>query len=319
MSYLSLGTQAAAVGASAASTSYTSSAKTELADQEAADYRSLASIESSGVRALADIEAKAAETTAADEAYAARYDGAVKANEALVAAENTARVYDARAEADTYNAEISRQKALSAKGKAGAEANDFRRAETARVSTARARQAASGIALEGSPLMVNEALLQEVEFGAQRLVNTGDIEAARLRSEAKLQDRYAYRETQTAANARAAGAKTATYAVDSAEIKAQSALTSGKTKSEGYRAAADIKAEGALAAADIKATSTTKRGKVESKSAKLAGTADTLKGLSGVASSADTLLSKGGGWGTSTTSSLSNDTTYSPAVTGSLY
>ena len=160
-------------------------------------------------------------------AHAARYQGAVDANTALINSENAARSSEARAAADRFNAAVSEQLAESETERAGAEATDFRRAQSARQASSRARLAASGLALEGSPLMVDENIFSEIEFGAARLVHAGQVTATRLRNQATLLRRSADFDTETAINTREAGRKTAQWAVEGGEIRADAARLAG--------------------------------------------------------------------------------------------
>ena len=160
-------------------------------------------------------------------AAAARYQGAVDANMALISAENTARTLEAKAEADLFNAEVAEQMAGSETHRAGAEASDFRRAESARLSSSRARQAASGFELEGSPLMVDENIFTQAEFGAQRVAHAGQVTSTRLRNEAKLLRRSSLLGRESAWRAREAGKQTAEYAVQGGDIRGGAASIAG--------------------------------------------------------------------------------------------
>lgn len=122
-----------------------------------------------------------------------------------VKAENFARSAEARAEGDTFNAAASRQLATSELQRAGAGAEDFRRLQGSRLASRRAVTAASGLAMEGSPLMVDESIFQNIDFGAGRLGFEGDINASRLRNQASLLDFSATRERESAGFARTAG------------------------------------------------------------------------------------------------------------------
>lgn len=137
-----------------------------------------------------------------------------------VETENRARQFDANAIADEFNAKVSRQLAEAEIERAKAAATDFRRDEGAKAATSRAVQAASGVAFEGSPLMVDETLFQEIEFSAMRIGHAGDVAAARLRTQSDLLRFSAANNRVSAANARAAGAYTSESIKDSAFINA---------------------------------------------------------------------------------------------------
>lgn len=158
---------------------------------------------------------------------AARFKGAADANMALINAENTARAAEARAAADTFNATVAEQLAVSESERAGAEAGDFRRAQNARVASSHARQAASGLALEGSPLLVNETMFQEIEFGAQRIAYGGQLASSRARNQASLLNFSSKIETDNARRAREAGKITADYALQAGELNADAAQIKG--------------------------------------------------------------------------------------------
>jgi hypothetical protein len=158
---------------------------------------------------------------------AARYQGAAEANKALIEAENAARSAEARAEADEFNAKVSEQQAISEEQRAGAEAHDFRRAQSARQAAQRARSAASGVALEGSPLLVDQAIFQEIEFSVQRIVHGGQVVSGRLRNQATLQRYSADVERMNADTARKTGRISADYAIQAGDIKARGARIAG--------------------------------------------------------------------------------------------
>lgn len=164
-------------------------------------------------------------------AGASRYQAAVNANEVLVNAENTARGYEGQAEADTFNAKLADQLAMSAEDVAGAEAHDFRRTQGAKLATSRATRAASGLALEGSPLMVDENIFAQIEYGVSRIAYGGQLESGRLRNQSKLLLSEADRLTESARLARESGRKSADYALGAGEYAAAGALASGSAKS----------------------------------------------------------------------------------------
>ena len=110
------------------------------------------------------------------QAVAAKFQGQVEAANA-----------EAQADAYKFNSKVATQMARSTEQVAVAEAGDFRRAGSAALASRRAAAAAGGVSLsEGSPLMVNERILSEVEFGAARIINAGDIVSTRQLNEAEL-------------------------------------------------------------------------------------------------------------------------------------
>jgi hypothetical protein len=193
----------------------------------------------SGITSLigAKTQADGAIATGAMKAHAARYEGAVAANRALVEAENQARMAEARAEADLFNSKVSDQMAGSETERAGAEANDFRKAQSARIASSRAQRAASGLALEGSPLMVDEAVFTEVEYGAQRLVHAGQVTATRLNNQGRLLRRSSGFDRETARTVRLAARDTARYSQEAGELVARGAKVGADFGAAGARIA----------------------------------------------------------------------------------
>ena len=149
---------------------------------------------------------------------------------ARVQAENSARQSEAHAEADTLNAEIARQQAQSERERAAAEALDYRRSQGAKLASRRATFAAGGLALEGSPLLVDDSIFQEIEFGAQRIAHAGSLAETRLKNQASLLDTSAERNRQSADFARKAGDFTAKSARTASIIDALSAGVKGATQ-----------------------------------------------------------------------------------------
>src|SRR3990167_6639620 len=99
--------------------------------------------------------------------------------------------YEEKAKVDRFNALVAEQEAKSEMDATRADVSDFRKAQSARVAASRARQAASGFALEGSPLLVEKATLSEIEFGVSRLIHAGQVKATRLKTQASLLRRSA--------------------------------------------------------------------------------------------------------------------------------
>lgn len=122
-------------------------------------------------------------------------------------AEGRAEAFNAeeRARVDRFNALVAEQEAKSEMDATRADASDFRKAQSARVAASRARQAASGFALEGSPLLVDEATLSEIEFGVSRIVHAGQVKSTRLKTQASLLRRSAETEDINAKLAKRAG------------------------------------------------------------------------------------------------------------------
>lgn len=113
---------------------------------------------------------------------------------------------EARAEADRFNAEVARQRAESEEQATRGDIRDFRSRQSARLAASRASRAGGGIAsLQGSPLLVDEAAAQEIEFGVQRIAGRGAQRAHRLRQRGSLLDVSARNERTNAGLSRTAG------------------------------------------------------------------------------------------------------------------
>lgn len=110
-----------------------------------------------------------------------------------------------RAAADRYDAAVAEDMARSEMEGAQADASDFRREQSARVAASRAVAAGSGFTMEGSPMMIDEAGLAEIEFGVQRIVHAGEVRAHRLRQKGELLERRAGVEDRNAGYALQAG------------------------------------------------------------------------------------------------------------------
>ncbi|MDP2618649.1 MAG: hypothetical protein Q8P46_00490 [Hyphomicrobiales bacterium] len=106
-------------------------------------------------------------------------------------AETSARQDEEKAAVDLFNAKVAEQEAVAEMETAEGDAVDFRRAQSARVAASRAVMAGSGFTLEGSPILVDQAALAEIELGVQRVLHTGRSKAATLRQEGTLLTRRA--------------------------------------------------------------------------------------------------------------------------------
>jgi len=131
--------------------------------------------------------------------------GKADAFNAQVEAENRARQADAQSEADIFNAKVARQLAESETRQGAANAKDYRRTQSARAASRRAIVSASGVSMEGSPLLVDEAIFQEIEFGAQRIAFDSMTKSSRARNAASLLERSAWHNKETARIARETG------------------------------------------------------------------------------------------------------------------
>lgn len=177
--------------------------------------------------AAGELELKAAGL----ESRAARYsaDGIAAATgaamfDALLEGEIDANNFEAQAWAAEFNSKVAGQMARHAKESGKIDASDFRRQQGARVANNRAAQAASGFALAGSPMLVDQSIMAEVELGASRLEHAGDVEFFRGLTEQSLLKRESLVFKASADLARKAGAINASYAREAGEISRRAAL-----------------------------------------------------------------------------------------------
>jgi hypothetical protein len=105
---------------------------------------------------------------------------AKKAGEAQQAA------YEAKAKADLFNAAVANNRAASERDAAAAAAQDYTREGSRKLGAALALQGASGVTPEGSPLMVNSAMIREIALGKERTIFTGEKRARALQDEESL-------------------------------------------------------------------------------------------------------------------------------------
>jgi hypothetical protein len=164
--------------------------------------------------------------------------GIAGANLGAKAAKYEARVASTNflneAEAHKFNAKVADQMAENTRDVARAEAMDFRRAGSGKLATRRAQSAASGVTGQ-SPLMVEEKILSNVEFGAARIVNAGDIISTRQKNEAQLLRFHAKQAKDNARYARVAGRMSASAAkLGGYTSIAQGAIGIGNTISSSY-------------------------------------------------------------------------------------
>lgn len=135
----------------------------------------------------------------------------------------------ARADADSFNAKVARQLALAEERKTAADAADYRRVGSSKIASARAARADSGLALEGSPLLVDASIFKEVEFGVDRIVNAGAVNATRMRNQATLLDVSSENNRRTADLARAAGDASVSNIRSASRLNAAALGLSGAT------------------------------------------------------------------------------------------
>lgn len=93
----------------------------------------------------------------------------------------------AQQRAAEYNAKIADAEAHAEREAAGAEADDYRRKQRAARASATAERAASGIQLSGTPLLIDEDILGEIDLGAARIGHQGQTRATARENEASLE------------------------------------------------------------------------------------------------------------------------------------
>ena len=98
-----------------------------------------------------------------------------------------------QAAAQRRQAAMAERQAQRERAIAAQQAEDFRRRQGAGLASARARQAASGVALAGSPLLADDAARQEIAVGEARIRARGDARALSLEEDAIFARRQASR------------------------------------------------------------------------------------------------------------------------------
>jgi hypothetical protein len=104
----------------------------------------------------------------------------------MAAASAIGTLASARNQASAQNtaAEIAAQQAERERQIAAQQAEDFRRRQDAALAAERARRAGSGVALAGSPLLADDAAVQDIALGAARIRSGGEAQATRLDAQA---------------------------------------------------------------------------------------------------------------------------------------
>ena len=94
----------------------------------------------------------------------------------LLDAGNTAREYERNSETALRNAAFTRIRAKRVVSGAKETATDFEKAAGAKLANNRAMRAASGLTNEGSPMLVDTAIIGEIMLGAARIRHAGDVQ-----------------------------------------------------------------------------------------------------------------------------------------------
>lgn len=103
----------------------------------------------------------------------------------------------ARQQAANYNALAFQQQAQQERAIAGENESDFRRDQRQILARQRALQGATGLAAAGTPLLLEEATVAEIERGASRIREGGARRATALETRAEL-ERLRGRQARTA-------------------------------------------------------------------------------------------------------------------------
>ncbi len=131
--------------------------------------------------------------------------GFMQGASAWAGADTDAQNAEERARVNDFNAKVAEQQAKSTMEGAAADSSDFRRAQSARRAASKAAAAGQGFLLEGSPLMVDKAVMTAIEFSTDRIIGNARVNAARLRTQSSLLKREAVVERNNASLARQAG------------------------------------------------------------------------------------------------------------------
>ena len=94
----------------------------------------------------------------------------------LLDSENTAREYERNSETALKNSTFARIRAKRAVSGAKETAKDFERTAGAKLANNRAMRAASGLTNQGSPMLVDTAIVGEILLGAARIRHAGDVQ-----------------------------------------------------------------------------------------------------------------------------------------------
>lgn len=91
-----------------------------------------------------------------------------------------------RAAAD-FNARMALQQAERERQIAERDADNYRRKQGALMASARARRAASGVAMTGTPLLADDAMIEEIAMNAETIRRGGQAKAASYQAKAGLE------------------------------------------------------------------------------------------------------------------------------------
>lgn len=125
--------------------------------------------------------------------------GALTLIGAAVSAAGAIAAGQAEANAADFNADMAQQQAERERQIAARDAEDHRRRNSRVLASSRARRAGSGVASQGSPLMVDESTVGEIELGVQDILAGGGARA------------YGHRQQAALARARGRSAQTGSF------------------------------------------------------------------------------------------------------------
>lgn len=93
----------------------------------------------------------------------------------------------AEAQAARYNAQVNEMNAAAERDKSAVEAEDFRRQNARKLASSIAARGASGVDIgSGTPLMVSEDVVREIELGASRIGHEGAAKSTAYKNQATL-------------------------------------------------------------------------------------------------------------------------------------
>jgi len=99
---------------------------------------------------------------------------------------NTLANAHAQQSSQRYQADLAQQQAARERAVAAQQAESYRRRQDGLLAASRARGAASGVALAGSPLLADDAAQQEIALGEAQLRAGGEARATQLENSAAL-------------------------------------------------------------------------------------------------------------------------------------
>lgn len=158
------------------------------------------------------------------QAAAAKQMAEIEAINARIAAQNEAAAAEARAKQDDFQKKLTEQQIAIDRAASIAEQNEIRREEAAKRARIRAGVGGSGITFSGSPLLVEEAMIQLGEEKAERVGHGYRLRKSRSESRISLLDASAAQERANAEHAIKVGQWNAASARLAGDIRSQAAM-----------------------------------------------------------------------------------------------